>query len=108
MYLITKKIGPVIARRFGEFHEDISTNGGRSNNNIEPLGVMDLNNNEWGINYALENRNSTDDEYLYDFNTAVLNKDIMILNEGTIPDIEAKRRVRELLKKYDKEIHSGL
>ncbi len=108
MYLITKELGPEAAKEFGDFHEDILRDDG-TNNNEDRRGQMDLNNNYWGINFALNNKESYDVtdwgreqyEYLQAFDNAVLNKEIIILDNKLTPKnikkrIEKRRTSRQI------------
>ena len=101
-YLITKELGSKVAKAFTDNHEDISG----SNNLNEPRGLMDLNNNAWGINLATSgkpvNMVNSFTEY---FNRAVISGDIKIENEATIPAnlderIESTQRASEWALKY--------
>ena len=89
MYLITLELGADVAKRFGDMHENISLANG-TNNNQTPRGVMDLNNNNWGINFAVKNKTNLTN-FQYHFDSAVLNKEIIILRTNTIPNIIQKR-----------------
>ena len=51
---------------------------------------MDLNNNNWGINFAVKNKTNLTN-FQYHFDSAVLNKEIIILRTNTIPNIIQKR-----------------
>mgnify|MGYP000459685402 CR=1 FL=1 len=101
-YLITKELGPKVAKAFTDNHEDISG----SNNLNEPRGLMDLNNNAWGINLATSgkpvNMVNSFTEY---FNRAVISGDIDVQKKATIPAnlderIESTQRASEWALKY--------
>ena len=101
-YLITKELGPKVAKAFTDNHEDISG----SNNLNEPRGLMDLNNNAWGINLATSgkpvNMVNSFTEY---FNRAVISGDIDVQKKATIPAnlderIESTQRASEWALRY--------
>ncbi len=97
MYLIAKEFGAEVAKEYGDLHEDIVfiKNGQKQNNKRGPQGIMDTNNNYWGINYANMKDNSILN-FKYDFNTAVINKKIIIINRQTIPK-RATQKGRDII-----------
>ncbi|UPQ80460.1 RHS repeat-associated core domain-containing protein [Flavobacterium azooxidireducens] len=104
MYLITKELGPEIARQFGIHHENQlfrNSEGIQVNNLDSPWGRMDLHNNEWGINFALKNLSlDFEKSFQYYFDNAVMNNEIIILNQNTIPNITKKRENYEKAKQW--------
>ncbi len=93
MFLITKRLGPDIAKSFGDNHENVMFKDGIHkwvNNKDYPRGKMDLNNNNWGIKYALQ-KNSKISNFNSAFNDAVIDNKIIIINKRTIPRSATKK-----------------
>lgn len=73
MALLTKSQGETAAREVGERHE--------YGNDHTKQGIMDLHNNEWGIQFAKNNPNFHVSQFRKAFNNAVLKNELIILEE---------------------------
>ena len=98
MYLIAMEYGPDVAREYGEAHEDLEgrlADGTIIKNKETAQGMMDLNNNDWGINLAqTQGGNLSMYGFDYYFYKGVLKGDIQIIHKKSIPT-DLRQRVRE-------------
>lgn len=81
---------PEIAKQYGDLHELAETmtkNGIKTYWSNGPKQTMDRNNNYWGIAYATKKGNSPDNFDL-EFIQAVQNKEIIIIDKKSIPNLD--------------------
>ena len=79
------------------------------NNNQTLRGKMDINNNNWGINFATKNISLSPFDYFeHYFDDAVRNNEIIILNDATIPKESLRVRDQKKLDKWYELWKSGV